>query len=50
MYNAHRLQTPILIVKYHAMPVQKSQNQKTTPSQKIIPTVSFRVEVGSEFA
>jgi hypothetical protein len=32
------------------MPVQKAQNPKTTPSQKIIPTVSFRVEVGSEFA
>jgi hypothetical protein len=48
--NAHNaLQTPIHIVSAAAMPVQKAQNPNTTPSQKIIPTVSFRVEVGNEF-
>jgi hypothetical protein len=31
------------------MPVQKAQNPNTTPSQKIIPTVSLRVEVQNEF-
>jgi hypothetical protein len=31
------------------MPVQKAQNPNTTPSQKIIPTVSLRVEVRNEF-